>query len=216
MKRNILLAVALLSAVGAYAQGTVNFNNVASGVQAPVYNPESGNTGAILNGNTSTGVPAGSTVYTGGTVSGNGVSAQLYGNVQGTAEGSLQAMGSPVFFRTGGAAGFVTTSSTGASGSPGAVVVPNTAESGSATLQLRAWNNVGGTVNSFESAFASPTGIWGKSTLFTVSGLGGAVVTPPNLVGLTSFNIHTTVPEPSTIALAVMGASAFLIRRRKK
>lgn len=41
-----------------------------------------------------------------------------------------------------------------------------------------------------------------------------APATPPDLVGLQGFNI-IVVPEPSTIALGVLGAAALLLRRRK-
>jgi hypothetical protein len=44
-----------------------------------------------------------------------------------------------------------------------------------------------------------------------VSGAG----TPPPLEGLESFSLTTAVPEPSTIALGVIGASTLLFRRRK-
>jgi len=216
MKKNLIIAIALLSAAGAYAQGSIVFNNlVTSVVRAPVYNPEPGNTGVQIQGNTATGTPAGSTVYTGGTVSGSGYSAQLYGGTSTTPEGSLAALGTPVFFRTGSAAGFVTTDPAGGLANPANVIVPTVAENGIANIQLRAWNNVGGTVTSYETSFAQQ-GINGKSAMFQSQPLGGIQTPSPNLVGLTSFNVHTNVPEPSTIALAVMGASAFLIRRRKK
>jgi hypothetical protein len=85
--------------------------------------------------------------------------------------------------------------------------VPGTTPGGSATFVLRAW--VGA---DFASAAQK-----GESAPFTVAGLGGTPasgppLTPPNLNGLQSFPI---VPEPSTIALGVLGAAALLIRRRK-
>jgi hypothetical protein len=49
--------------------------------------------------------------------------------------------------------------------------------------------------------------------------LGSTTGTPVEItpaLGLTSFSLATTVPEPSTIALGIVGASAFLMRLRRK
>jgi hypothetical protein len=48
----------------------------------------------------------------------------------------------------------------------------------------------------------------------TITGLGGGTLPPSNLTGLTGFNVPV-VPEPSTLALGVLGAAALLFRRRK-
>lgn len=60
------------------------------------------------------------------------------------------------------------------------------------------------------------TGPEGYSNPFSVAlggvSVGGAPPTPAvNLIGLTSFSL---VPEPSTIALGLLGAAALLLRRR--
>jgi hypothetical protein len=85
-----------------------------------------------------------------------------------------------------------------------ALVVPNVAPGGTATIVMRAFNGA-----TFDSS-----SIRGQSAPITVT-LGGAG-TPPslpaNLVGLATFAL---VPEPSTIALGVLGAAALLLRRRK-
>jgi len=92
---------------------------------------------------------------------------------------------------------------------------------GSAQLQLAAWYNDNGTYTSYAAALAAgvPTGY---SVVGSLSGLGGANAsgppsTAPNLgaAGITSFSL-ATVPEPSTIALGIIGASAFLMRLRRK
>jgi hypothetical protein len=75
------------------------------------------------------------------------------------------------------------------------------------------------------SSYATAT-TKGSSSLFASAPLGG-VSAPPNLgvtvggnyIGLQSFNIAgaaTTVPEPSSFALAGLGAAALLIFRRRK
>jgi len=61
---------------------------------------------------------------------------------------------------------------------------------------------------------------YGWSSTFVLNGLGGTGIPPattPNLTGLTSFSMMVTpVPEPATITLGIMGAAAFLARRRKQ
>jgi len=109
------------------------------------------------------------------------------------------------------------------------VTIPNVASGSAASLQLAARYNVGGTISSYSAAVAAggaaaPSGL---STIGTEN-LGGGVNTPPDLPGpgntgvtggITSFSLvggTATVPEPSTIALGIMGASAFLMRLRRK
>jgi hypothetical protein len=207
MKKLLIIALALTSAAGAYAQGTIQFVNNGAGLKAPVYGINSGNPTEALQGNTSTGTPAGSTVYAGGGLVGTGFSAQLWGSaVGGSLQPLLDTAGNSLIltFRTtgGSAAGIMIANPTGL-----AAAVPGVAENGTASIQLRAWDNSTG------STWATAT-TRGQSAIFSSAPLGGTVTQPPLPTGLTSFNI-ATVPEPSTIALGVMGISALLIRRRK-
>jgi hypothetical protein len=79
-------------------------------------------------------------------------------------------------------------------------------------VRVKAW--MGGA--SYETA----TQFIGESAPVNIAGLGGvnpttgAIVPTPDLSGLQSFNLRV-VPEPSTIALGVLGAAALLYRRRK-
>jgi hypothetical protein len=116
--------------------------------------------------------------------------------------GALTPLGTTTF-RTGAAAAYLSALT---------VDVPGVAPGGSATFRLDVW--VGGT--SYDTATVSH----GRSADFTVSNLGGTPagappITPPSLNGLQSFDLQPTIPEPSTIALATLGAAAFFIRRRK-
>jgi hypothetical protein len=108
-------------------------------------------------------------------------------------------------FRSGAAASFFV--------NPLDVTVPGIAAGESATVVVRAWLGA-----SYDTAAA--TGTAGQSAPLTIAGLGGvnpttgAIVPTPDLAGLQSFNL-VTIPEPSTIALGVLGAAALLYRRRK-
>ena len=126
------------------------------------------------------------------------VNAQLF--LQPAGGGSLVPLTPATTFRTGAAASFFV--------NPLDVTVPGFAPGTSATVVFRAWQG---------ADYASAT-IRGESAPWTIAALGGvnpgtgAIVPTPDLAGLVSF---TLVPEPSTIALGVLGAAALLYRRRK-
>jgi hypothetical protein len=89
------------------------------------------------------------------------------------------------------------------------VDVPGVASGGNATFVVRAWQTSKG---SFDAAKAANDG-WGESSPFTVA-VGGGTLPPANLTTLQGFTV-TVVPEPSVIALGVLGAAALMLRRRK-
>lgn len=119
--------------------------------------------------------------------------AQLYA---GPAGGSLAAIGSPVAFKTGSGAGYFL---------GGAATIPTVAPGANADIKIVA----------FQGASEASAVATGSSSVFTVQtgGAGNPPGLPANLVGLTSFSLQ--VPEPSTIALGILGAAALLLRRRK-
>ena len=119
--------------------------------------------------------------------------AQLYA---GSTADSLSAVGSPVAFYSGKKAGYF---------SGGAVDV---GFNGAGFFQVKAWSGA----DTFEAALIS-----GVSNVF--SGTPGDQTTSPpstpaGLAGLEAFSL-TVIPEPGTIALAVLGLAAFFVRRRK-
>jgi hypothetical protein len=216
MKKLVLTACALTFAVSVFAQGTVVFNNrVPNAIVAPIFGPQVGDPAQTLSGNDATGFPAGTAVYTGPKLAGTTFKAELWGGPAGTTDPNslVAATGySVATFRTGAAAGYWTTSTD-------AAVIPGVGEGSVATLQVRVWDTTSGT------SYANAT-IKGSSSLFASAPLGG-VSAPPNLgftaagnyVGLQSFNIAGTgavIPEPSSFALAGLGAAALLIFRRRK
>lgn len=189
MRLKALLLVGILSALPALGQGTLTFLNTATG----------------------TGVTGGSPVTDGvggARLAGTGFWTQLYSST--TQGGTYTAIGTPVNFRTGAAAGFVNVST---------VAVPGSAPGSSAWIQMRAWEGAAG--SSFESVSAV-SGKVGSSLAISVGPLGGpdpaggTPFTAPNLTGLQGFAIvGGVIPEPSTVALGLLGAAGLLIRRRK-
>jgi hypothetical protein len=208
MKKLVLAACALTCAASVFAQGTVVFNNRVTGtVVTHVY---SGAT--AQSGNAANDFPTGATSWAGYTpLDGAGYSAQLWAAPgAGAAEASLKGALPITTFRSGSGAGFVNGVT--------ATLTDVPADAPVATMQLRVWDNKNGTVNDWATASAG-TGAFGKSPLFEVQKIGGVANPAPNLTGLVSFSITgggTVVPEPSTFALAGLGAAALLIFRRRK
>ncbi|MGZ4961474.1 MAG: PEP-CTERM sorting domain-containing protein [Limisphaerales bacterium] len=85
-------------------------------------------------------------------------------------------------------------------------------QTGTVTLQVRAWRASDGAT--WAAAAVAPNPHCGEGNLIQVA-LGTGAATVPNMVGLQSFSLFTTGPEPATIALGLMGAGALFIRRRK-
>jgi len=94
-----------------------------------------------------------------------------------------------------------------------------TGTAGSAQVMLAAWYSGGGITSYAAAVGAVPAGTSEIGMLVGLGGLNasGPPSTAPDLagIGITSFSL-TSVPEPSTIALGVIGASAFLMRLRRK
>jgi hypothetical protein len=123
---------------------------------------------------------------------------QLY---VGATETSLAAVGVVSPFLTGGGAGYWR-----GTPSPIATSLPL---GGSGVAQLWAWDT---SYASFDAAMAA--GKAGKSAVFaiTTGGQGEPPAVPGNLVNFKGFSL---IPEPSTIALGLLGAASLLFFRRK-
>lgn len=230
MKKTLLITASLVAAVGAFGQGSVVFNNrvlatpdpggAGANVYAPVYGQQVGLPNAEVHGQPATGVPVGATAYTGALLAGTGFTAQLWG---GPSAGSLLPCTS-----AGTSDGFATTTFRTSAATAGSIVtlvnptiLQNTPGGAGSRgfLELRAWqNNVAGHLaTTWAAVMADPMNIpHGSSGVFSPNfDLGFNTVLPPTLQGLTSFNLFTTVPEPSLIALGALGIGALLLRRRK-
>jgi hypothetical protein len=192
MKKVIIALACVAMAVSSYAQGFVGFSTQTAGVK--IYDTD--------------GVTP---------LSGSGYLAQLYAYEGKTTDASLlTAAGTAFNFMTGTTAGYIlttsgTTTSLGVTLTSSSRSVQVASDGVPVTLQVRAW--AGGTTKSYEDAVAAKAAT-GFSALWTqtATAAGG---TPKNISGLTSFKLTSTVPEPTTIALGVMGLGALLFRRRK-
>lgn len=197
----VTLAFAGLT-VGAFAQGTVLFQNTAGvGKEKYIYGVDAANpTSDVLGG-------------TRDKVAGTTYTAELW---VGTSAADLHAVaGSQVTFKTGTTAGLINgISKLAVDGFLGGTKV---------TLQLRAWDNQGGTVKTWADVLANGAVARGQSGLvsgYELAGVdadNGPHVGSGNLAaaGLQSFGLYVVVPEPSVIALGALGLGALVLRRRK-
>ena len=188
MKKVATLAISLwASAVVSHAQGTVNFANAGAGFNAQVYID----------------------VVGGSQFAGAGYMAQL---LLVGAGGSLTPVGNVANF-IAGANGYF---------NGGAVTVPGVAAGATATFQVFAWNGASG-----QAAYAPALAAWQAGLIYggfslpdpagvtiATGGAGNPPGPPAGLVGLQPWAV-TIVPEPSTIALGIIGGLALLLRRRK-
>lgn len=168
----------MLSGMLAFGQGYLSFGNrntaaLPVGIDAPVYDTD--------------GVTK---------LDGAAFKAQLY---WGTDANSLAAVGTALDFRTGAAAGYITST---------IVTIAGAAPGTAGFVQMRAWATAAGT--SYEAALASGTG-YGQSEVLALT-LSGDPAPPVTMQGLASFAL---VPEPSTIALGLLGLGVLALRRRK-
>ena len=128
--------------------------------------------------------------------------AQLYA---GATVNSMAPVGDPLPFRTGTGAGYINTS-----GVDPTRTIPGVAAGAVAFVKVVAWDTMWGAT--YETAWWSN----GASSVFALTTGGGGVPPgpPANLVGLQSF-IVGWIPEPSSMALGLLGAAVLFLRRRK-
>lgn len=234
MKKTLTAVALLAGAVAGYSQGEIQFNMNTTGEKQAVFNTQvsdlvtgtavtfGGYTVYETQGSSSyqNESPTGSAVYTGAAL-GNGYSAEL---LIGTTAANMQPFGGNG--QSGGSvASFLTGAKTlGYISAAQSISLPTAtgyAVGDVVDIAVAAWNNEGGTVTTLAAAQAADASSpnsdpWGISNVVTYT-LSGPPGTPPAPTGITSFDLGTvaSIPEPSTIALGVMGASTLLFRRRK-
>jgi len=188
MKKLLIAVLSLLAVVAAQAQGTFSFSNTPGGnlIDAAVFD----GTGAKL--------------------SGADYLLQIWA---GPTADSLLAASTPQAFRTqAAAAGYIAAVTATAN---------NVAPDANGIVEARVWRVAAGATfdAAFASSDASPLGNYLKSNPLTVKagGAGQPPGLPTAIQNLTWQNGGklVVIPEPSVIALGVLGGLALLIRRRK-
>ena len=212
--KTLLLSFLLTSSLAAFGQGTVNFNNrvTAAGLFAPIYGLGPSYQWIRISGNATTN--GGSADYTGfPLLSGDGFTASLWTAAPGTGTADLGA-----FERIGAYVTFNTSTSLGGIFRSGGATITPWAPGQAASFQVRAWDNYGGTITTWADALAAnqrgQVGA-GYSDVFTIN-VGEGDFPGTSLVGLTSFSFVIpggNIPEPTTLALALLIAGGFLSRR---
>jgi len=184
MKKLLVVAALMVATIGALAQNTAINGSV-----------NFANTSSAL------GTAAPVSDSAGVLLSGAAYLAQVYA---GTTESSLAPVGSPVAFKVNGLF------------SAGKLLIPTIGQGVKAFVKVGAWEAAGGATLEAALAAGKQTGFSGVVSVTT----GGDDLVPPatpaNLVGLTSWSLKpgTVIPEPTTIALGLLGAAGLLLRRR--
>jgi hypothetical protein len=230
MRKNLLAAALLISACGAFGQGTVLFNNRVTteslpqqpAVVAPIFGVDpacptctkGGNPTATWNGTSGPSpVPVGTTVYGGVPLTGTGFTVQLWAANTTAADSALQLVATTTMTTRSQVnfMGFINAPTVNPT-VPG--VVGNTTDR--AKFELRVWDNQGGQITDWAQVLANPNVARGTSGILALDRpLGVGATAPASLFPMQSFQL-AIVPEPSVIALGVLGAGClFLLRRRK-
>lgn len=198
MKKNLLtLALIALSAVASYAQGTITFaNTIASKI---LLDADGSGPGAAV------AVPAGAALNYG-----------VFWGAPGTSADALQLNNGPLGTAHATSTGIINV------GSP--YVINGGLEQATVSLQIRAWSSSFG--NDWQTASRTQGAMWGQTDVRQVKLLAtagpGAIIWQGNAgTDASRFFAFTispvvTVPEPSTIALAVLGLGSLLLFRRRK
>lgn len=225
MKKLIIATFAGVCALSVFAQGTIVFNTFESTVRLHIYAPLATAPAFSQLGNGASDVPAGSNVWTAFSLIGaSGLTGQ-YGGSSTMAE-LLAGQGQGAASLQPATAGGITTFHTGTSALGGTVVgltstfgnIPADYANG-ATVQVVAWDDS----SALYPTWATASVAWmagliaaGESNVENLAGAIGGTGTPPYLpAGLQSFNLYF-IPEPTSFALAGLGAAALLIFRRRK
>lgn len=193
MKKLLLIATCMLASLAAYAQGTVTFANSAA---------------TLVKFGTTADVPValqGLALPTGTTATPSDFRAALYWLNPTTS----------AFEQLGAAATIAPVAGrfSGGTRTTGAGTVAGTA----GTFMVKVWSG-GAALSSYEAAVASGSAsvFVGESASF--SNATGGAGSPPGpaqaLSGFTGITNVRPVPEPSIVALGLLGAAALLIRRR--
>ena len=211
MKKILTTTAMAMVSLGVFAQGTVNFATVGSGPNGSVNAPAT---------NRVTGLRVTGTEYT----------AQLFYNdpansaddavdphIPGGTTPLLTAVGTTATFSTAATElgrGYVTAATGG-----GTRTLNGVAGGSQATLQVRAWSTSLGAdwATALANWSGGAAGVLGTTAVFTIPTGNPPLVAPSALTGANPGFFLSPVPEPSTIALGILGGlgTLLLLRRRK-
>lgn len=236
MKKTLVVLSMIAGTVGVYGQGEIAWQDGQSGYDIAIISPNPANPSVEQTGQTSWDLPSGSATYGGGWIGGGaapggGVGATttfmgvnytqnanfevgVYLDSSPSAVMSDITTGSPLAttgIESGGNAGLY--------GNGATLTATDPNSTSSAYVGIAAWYTGGGSVPSYAAAVAAhdPAGYVVSTSAAPV----GAAPSPAGNLqggyGLTSFSLATqAIPEPSTIALGIMGASALMLRLRRR
>ncbi len=210
MKKILLTSLLAVVTFASFGQGAINVGNGIGATRFPIYGPQVADPSTQVVGNGALSAPTGSTVFTGGLLSGTRYAIEFWaGPASATDFGQLTLI-TTTTFRTAATAtalpNGITLTST--------VAVPGVAAGLSAKLGVRVWDTQSG------SSYANAS-VRGAGALFTSAPLGGVdagggLVLNTNWVGQSFSLTSAVVPEPTSMALAGIGAASLLIFRRRK
>jgi hypothetical protein len=186
MKKTLMILAVCCSGAQTFAQGTLVFANLASGVNAPA---------SYWIGLSPTGQKVTDT---------NFVADLYFSNTTNAPTDSLQPAGFRVPFSSttsGGGGGYFLGGTRTVAGATGFI-----------EAQVRVWDSR--IASTFEQARIGPLAGWGFSSPVIIN-LAIPPAPAPSLAGLSPFPVFI-VPEPSLSALAAVGAVVFLILRHQK
>jgi len=182
-----------LSALTAHGQnGGIVFANSGTGWVAPWYGPGASNVNHLSGSPSGVGsVPVGNQL-----LEGPGFTAELWGAPEGSSVWNLQYL-ARTQFRTGATAGLFVPSAP--------VAIPFVASGERAMLQVRVYENWGGTVTSWAQAYANCAILYGTSDVFISPPLGDSAVT---LEGMKAYCLSLGCDTvPLTLPLPVLSIS---------
>jgi len=208
MKKILLTSLLAVATFASFGQGAINLGNGITATRFPIYGPQVGSEGVMTVGNGNLSAPTGSTVFTGGLLSGTRYVIEFWAGPASAVDFSGLSLITTTTFRTAATATALPNGIT----QTVTANIPGVAAGLSAKLAVRVWDTQSG------ATFAN-AGVSGQSALFLSSPLGGVdgggnLVLNPNWVGQ-SFSL-VAVPEPTSMALAGLGAASLLIFRRRK
>ncbi|MBL9138915.1 MAG: PEP-CTERM sorting domain-containing protein [Verrucomicrobiales bacterium] len=158
----------------------------------------------VVNFSTRSGVSVNAPVtYCGGLADGS-ILGQLYASAPNE---PLAPVGVPTPFRSDAGKGFITAG--------GNVVIPGVLPGGTAQIKMVAWASALGAT--YAAAVSKGVGGAGESGVITIL-TGGGILPPAPLAGLQGFDLAAgppCFPEPSSLALGLVGGGLLLIRRKR-